>query len=227
MAMERVIIVGLGGIGGALAEPLARYLCYSGTIKELWLVDGDRYERRNAERQKIGERDVGRSKAEVWAERLQGSFPGLKVRSASLYLTPQSARELLPNRSVVMLCVDNHATRNLAQSQVSKLREVVLISGGNDYTDGNVQVFVKRGGKALSAPITRYHPEIEFPRDRRPDEVGCDELVAEAPQLLFANLTAAVLMLNALYQLLREGVLQYNEVYFDLVQNRARAVARP
>jgi len=39
--MERIMIIGLGGIGGSLAEPLARYLAYSGACKERLLVDGD------------------------------------------------------------------------------------------------------------------------------------------------------------------------------------------
>jgi len=51
-------------------------------------------------------------------------------------------------------------------------------------------------------------------------------MAAGAPQLLFANLMVASLMLNAFYAL-REGRLNYSEVYLDIVQNVSRAVSRP
>ena len=63
--MERILIIGLGGIGGALAGPLERYLAYSGAGQELALVDGDRYESRNQDRQNITGIDNGRHKADV------------------------------------------------------------------------------------------------------------------------------------------------------------------
>ena len=59
------------------------------------------------------------------------------------------------------------------------------------------------------------------PESRR---VSCEELMAAgAPQLLFAK---ASLMLNAFYAL-REGRLNYSEVYLDILQNASRAVSRP
>ena len=48
---------------------------------------------------------------------------------------------------------------------------------------------------------------------------------AGAPQLRFANLTVAALMLNAFYAL-RQDVLGYCEVCLDLVQNLSCPVAR-
>ncbi|MFH1021805.1 MAG: ThiF family adenylyltransferase [Planctomycetota bacterium] len=224
--MERTVVVGLGGIGGALVEPLARYLTYSKSAKELWLVDGDIFERKNGERQRMLETDAGRHKADVWGERIQKAFPDLFARSFSSYLTPQNIRDILPSGSAVLLAVDNHATRNLVQCHASKLRDVVLISGGNDFSDGNVQVFAKRRGRALLPPITNHHPEIEFPEDRRPDEIGCDEMVFNSPQLLFANLTAAVVMLNTFYAFAKGSEPAYAEAYFDVMKNRVRPVVR-
>lgn len=57
---KRVVIIGLGGIGGALVEPLCRFLNFD--EKNEWqvvLVDGDVYEERNATRQSFGQHGFG------------------------------------------------------------------------------------------------------------------------------------------------------------------------
>ena len=67
---------------------------------------------------------------------------------------------------------------------------------------------------------------IAEPTDRRPDEIGCDDEVVSAPQLLMANMMAASLMLNALYALLSAKELRFTEAYFDVLANSVRAVKR-
>ena len=47
----RVVVVGLGGIGGALLQPLALFLHSYRVAARLVLVDGDEFEPRNSERQ--------------------------------------------------------------------------------------------------------------------------------------------------------------------------------
>jgi hypothetical protein len=89
-----------------------------------------------------------------------------------------------------------------------------------------VQIYVRQDGVDLTPSLTRYHPEIAHPQDRNPAELSCEELMAAgAPQLLFANLTVAALMLNAFYAW-RQGTLDYSEVYLDIVKNLSRPVAR-
>ena len=78
----------------------------------------------------------------------------------------------------------------------------------------------------LSAPITKHHPEIESPADKRPDEIGCDEEIPDSPQLIFTNFTAAAVMMNAYYRLRNVTEPSYGEVYFDIDKNIARTVKR-
>jgi molybdopterin/thiamine biosynthesis adenylyltransferase len=222
--MNRIKVIGLGGIGGMLIGPLCRFLQFSGEAFEVVLIDGDRFEQSNSNRQEVGLAGVGRYKAEVWQRRMQTEFK-LSISSINEYVTPDNIRLLLGEGDTVLLCVDNHATRKLVQEQCEMLRDIVLISGGNDYYDGNIQLFIKRSGRQLCAPITRYHPEIADPKDKRPDELGCDEEVESKPQLLFANMTAACLMLNAFYTI-QTGKVDYAEVYFDIRCNTASAKQR-
>ncbi len=222
--MSRIVIIGLGGIGSALIEPLVRFVQYSNKL-EFLLIDGDLYEAKNANRLRMTIDDLNCAKSVVWAKRMKESFDCVRVNSVSEFITPSNIRRYIKEDDIVMMCVDNHATRKLVQEHCSKLRTVQLISGGNDWTDGNVQVFHKKAGRVLSAAITKHHPEIEFPNDKRPDEIGCDEAVSSEPQLLFANLTAATLMLNAYYAI-QQGELNYTEVYFDIVKNLTKTFKR-
>ncbi len=115
---------------------------------------------------------------------------------------------------------------HLVSRRCEELSDVVLISGGNDFTDGNVQVYVRQDGRDVTLPLTRFHPEIAEPKDKSPAEMSCEELAAgAAPQLLFMNLTIASAMLNAFYAW-RPARLRYGEVYLDIMEGKAQPVAR-
>lgn len=220
MADRRVVVVGLGGIGSWLVQGLAPYLNYSNDSWTLILVDGDEYEEKNRTRQVF---ETLGPKAEVQAFWVLMKFPRLQVRSIEQYLSADGAGDTYPVDSaihsgdVVFACVDNHKTRAMLIAHCARLRDVVLISGGNEYEDGNVFVFVRREGKDLATRPEKYHPELLNPGDKAPFELSCEELAASAPQLIFANLQAASLMLNAFYAIEQKRMdFGKPEVYFDV-----------
>jgi molybdopterin/thiamine biosynthesis adenylyltransferase len=222
--MLEIKAIGIGGIGCALLPFLCRYLQYAGEPARVTLIDGDRFERGNAARQAFS--SLG-NKAEVKSRELAREYEGVAFRSSPEYVTEDNVARLIGEGEVVFLMVDNHASRHLVSRHVSSLADLSLISGGNDYEDGNVQVYIRQQGLDLTPSLARYHPEIATPQDRNPAALSCEELMAAgAPQLLFANLMVASLMLNAFYAL-RQGRLNYSEVYLDIVQNLSRAVSRP
>jgi len=216
--------IGIGGIACALLPFLCRYLQYSGERTRLTLIDGDHFEPANAPRQafmRLG------NKAEVKARELAQEFEGMSLRAVPEYLTVANLHDLIREGDIVFLMVDNHASRHLVDGYATALRDLTLISGGNDYEDGNVQLYLRRAGRDLTPSLGRYHPEIAQPSDRSPAELSCEELMAAgAPQLLFTNLMVASLMLNAFYTL-RLGSPGYGEVYLDIRQNLCRPVTRP
>lgn len=221
--MLDIKVIGIGGIGCALLPHLARYLATSGESGRLTLVDGDAFEARNADRQAFSE--LG-NKAKVKATELARQFEGLSFRAIPEYVTPENAGRVIRSGDVVFLGVDNHRTRRVVSDHCQTLADVTLFSGGNDYTDGNVQVYVRRAGRDVTLPLTRFHPEIADPKDRSPHEMSCDELSQEAaPQLLFTNLAVASAMLNAFYAW-RLGKLQYGEVYLDILEGKATPTPR-
>jgi molybdopterin/thiamine biosynthesis adenylyltransferase len=216
-----VKVVGVGGIGGALVPFLARLLDATEPPARLTLIDGDDFEARNRARQAV---PAYGNKATILAAELGRTFDRLSVRAVPEYIGEGNVAALIEEEDYVLVTVDNHPSRRVVSDHCSRLRDVVVISGGNELYDGNVQVFTRRGGEERCPSLTRYHPEIARAVGPLPGE-GCDIQVASAPQLLVTNLAVASAMLNAFYACL-QGALTYEEVYLDIMAGRMNPVAR-
>ena len=120
------------------------------------------------------------SKAAELAERGAGA---LTIVPTPAFVTPRNVRHIVEEHDIVFLCVDNHSTRRTVSRRCRKLDNVLLISGGNDGVEkgrsgtfGNVMVYRRAAGVDVTHPLTRFHPEIARPADKRPDELSCAEL---------------------------------------------------
>ncbi|MBP8260192.1 MAG: ThiF family adenylyltransferase [Verrucomicrobia bacterium] len=227
-----VKLIGLGGVGHIVARYAALFLASLGSEVRFVLIDGDRFEPSNASRMFFGS---GGNKAAVLRADLLPRFAetSLSIIAIEEFLTPDNAGRLIQEDDLVLLTVDNHATRKLANDRCAQLRSVCLISGGNDGvgkdgsglarrgTFGNVQIYLRRSGQDATLPLTRHHPEIQSPADRLPTDRSCTELIASVPQILFTNLAAASAILNALWLHLC-GALHYGEISFDIADGLMR-----
>ena len=220
-----ITVIGLGGVGTILIERLCRFLNYSSDYDaELLLVDGDEYELKNYERQEFNQ--MG-NKADVKSTELMLKFPEVPVEIFEQYINETNVASVVREGDIVFLCVDNHKTRNIVSNYCTVMKDVTLISGGNELTDGNVQTYIRRGGKDLTPDLCAYHPEIANPEDKLPDEESCEERANAEPQLYFANLGVATIMCWAFYKAIVKGqVDQQSEVYFDMLQLSATAQTR-
>ena len=235
--LESVKLVGAGGVGGIVARYGVAFAAASGA-EALWaVIDGDRFEPRNAERMLFS--SCG-NKAAVVCDDLLPFVEGtaLTLLAIEEYVTPESLDRLIVPGDVVLLAVDNHATRKLVADHCAKLDDVCLISGGNDGvgedstgrvlrgTYGNVQIHRRREGRDESPPLTAWHPEIADPKDVSPGDLSCTEAITTVPQILFTNLATASAMLNALY-LHACCALEYPEVCFDIAEGRMQPLPLP
>jgi molybdopterin/thiamine biosynthesis adenylyltransferase len=220
---ERVVLIGCGGIGSQLAGPLVRYLASRPEPRPLLvLVDGDAFEAGNLTRQACAVGDLGTNKAEALAR--VARFAGLAVQVITEYVIGANVGHVVREGDLVLLAVDNHPTRALVDRHVATLSDATLISGGNDETDGNVQLVRRRDGWSVDGHLVEIHPEIgEADGTGEPRADGCQALVAEQPQLLATNLMVASAMLSCLWQLLETGSVPYSEVYLDTVQCAMRS----
>jgi molybdopterin/thiamine biosynthesis adenylyltransferase len=230
----KVKVVGCGGIGSWLVDPLCTMLNYSAVPSiEVSLIDGDSYEERNRERQNFTE--IG-PKATITAARLREKFPRLMFWDHPVYLTDANIISLIRENDVVALCVDNHKTRKLVSDRACELDDVTIISGGNELTDGNVFTHVRRDGKNLTLPLAnKYQPNILKPSDKNPGddkEHGCQVMAAAEPQLIATNFGAAYVMLCEIYKLVanepkhQERLGKTSEVNFDILTGNAKSQLR-
>ncbi len=223
----RHIIVGGGGVGSFVLPVLCRYLNFdTATVSphEVLIIDKDRFEPRNKKRQHFT--GTG-GKAEVLVEMYQALFPQILFEAHAVYLNDDNIYGYVGEGDMVFCCVDNHASRKVLTEYVETLRDATLISGGNEYHDGNVQVHCRRAGETILPMLSYLHPEIGSPTDVHPDNLTCEDRAAEgSPQLIFANATVATLMCNAYWCITSCGNLPYSEAYFDLKNGVVRPVLR-
>ena len=219
---ERVVLIGCGGIGSQLLHPLCRYLAHRPEPRPLLvLVDGDAFEASNLNRQACTRRDLGTNKAEALARVARDA--GIACQAIGERVDEANVRHIVREGDVVLLAVDNHRTRALVDRHVACLDNATLISGGNDETDGNVQLVRRRDGWSVDGHLVEIHPEIGEAADgEEPQEPGCQVMANERPQILVTNLMVASAMLNALWQVVESGSVPYSEVFLDVIQNIAR-----
>jgi len=220
---DRIVLIGLGGIGSQLLPSLVRYLGHRPEPRPLLvLVDGDAYEPANRSRQLFPDDALGTNKAEALAQAFRGSE--LAVQAIAEFVSPANVGFIVREGDLCLLAVDNHPTRALVDRHIAGLTDVTLISGGNDETDGNVQLVRRRDGYSVDGHLVEIHPEIGVATSSEVmPGTGCTALAAERPQLVVTNLMVASAMLNCLWQISERGSVPYSEVYLDVVHNAARS----
>lgn len=230
MEFKQVKVIGLGGIGSIFINKLVRFVnhCDIGGTPLNWeitLIDGDDYEVKNKKRQEF---IFIKNKAQSKLEELNNLVSESIANAIPEYINESNVVEAIREGDLVFLCVDNHKTRKIISEYARTLSNVVIVSGGNDDTDGNVQMYIRQHGKSLTPSLTDYHPEILNPVDKLPTELSCEELANSEPQLFFANLTAATIMCWMAYKLvtLPLNEVGYCESYFDIVSMAVNSVKR-
>ncbi len=108
LARARVAVFGVGGVGGHLAEALAR-----AGVGAIDLVDRDTVSLSNINRQAVAYHStVGRPKVAVMAERIADINPGCVVRPYEMFYLPETADVLdLSQYDYVADCVDTVAAK--------------------------------------------------------------------------------------------------------------------
>lgn len=154
LARARVLIVGLGGVGG----PAALYLAAAG-IGGLTLVDDDTVALSNLQRQIVFDTaDVGRAKVEAGTERLEALNPGVAIRTLAERLTTATATGMIAGHDLVLDGSDDFATR-FAVNAACVAAGVPLVSGALGRWSGQVAVF--EGRPCYRCLVPDIPPEAE------------------------------------------------------------------
>lgn len=218
-------IIGLGGIGSILSNTISRYIntneAFAGS--SICLVDGDEYEVKNSERQEF---EMFGVKSRSKYQELIHKFHNIEYDVVPFFVNEDNISNIIQENSIVFVCVDNHKTRRLISDYGKTLNDIVIISGGNELTDGNVQIFIRQGGFDVTPSLTDYHPDIRNSEDKSPEEMSCEELSKSQPQLYFTNFMVASYMCAAFYNVIIKRNYAYSEIYFDLLTMNASSKIR-
>ena len=219
-----ITIIGLGGIGSILVNTISRYLNSNPSLRaSIKLVDGDGYEFKNSSRQEFF--SYG-NKASVKKNELIDRFKNVQYFDYPMFLNENNIEQVITENSIVFVGVDNHKTRRLVSNYAKNLNNIIIISGGNELTDGNIQIFIRKGGVNVTPSLTDYHPEIANPIDKSPDEMSCEELSKAEPQLYFTNFMVAGHMCSAFYNIIEKNNYKISEVYFDILSMNSNSKIR-
>lgn len=121
---SKVIIIGVGGVGGYVTEALAR-----AGVGTLTLVDADVVAISNINRQIIATlSSVGKEKVKVFEQRISDINPDCKVNTVAEFITPDNLNSLkLEEYDYVVDAIDTVSTK-LAIAQLCEQKGIPLIS---------------------------------------------------------------------------------------------------
>jgi len=133
LCRSRVVVVGVGGLGGYAAEQLARL-----GIGALVLVDPDVFVESNLNRQRFARASsLGRPKAEAAAEEIFAINPGVEVSGRQERLNRENGAELIAGADVVVDGLDNIADRLLLQ-KLCEEKGIPMVHGAIAGFEGQV-----------------------------------------------------------------------------------------
>lgn len=104
-------VAGVGGLGGAVVELLARI-----GVGKLTLIDGDCFEDSNLNRQLFSSvADIGRRKVEVAGRRVMEVNPAVETCKHPVFLSHDNVRDLIGDADLVVDCLDTIPVRLVLQ----------------------------------------------------------------------------------------------------------------
>ncbi len=199
---SRTCIVGVGGLGGTVAEVLARI-----GAGQLHLIDGDRFEEHNLNRQRFARTaNLGRSKSREACDEIARINPAVRVDASAVFLTAENAGDLIGDADVVIDCLDRLDSRLVLQ-EACRRRSVPLVSAAVAGTAGQLTVIFPDDA-GLEGLIGKV------------DEDGARGAETRLGNLPFAVSTLASLEAAEAVKVLlgREGLLRNRLLLFDLME---------
>lgn len=174
-----VYIIGVGGVGSWLAAAMVRLVGADNVV----LVDGDRLEKKNLDRQLFAERDIGKFKAEALGEQLGcQSVP----RWYHCGLIPMTKDDWM------ICCADNNPARFEVLSSCD-MHQCSCIIAANETTSSEAYLYHHQWRGTDNDPRI-YYPEIAKDQTNNPmrASIGCTgEVQLSNRQLVTANFMAA------------------------------------
>jgi len=190
----KTYLIGCGGSGGWIAQLFAKSPC------DLVLVDGDKIEKKNLDRQLFTRRDIGKNKAQALAERFTSELQLTAAYPEYLSTGSDSFDAIIndPEPVCLLVAVDNHPCRRLCywladerHAELGSTKETIVISAANEYETASAWVYLPKWLGTPLDPRVRW-PEILTDDEGDPLRPPCTgEVLQSAPQLALSNMLSA------------------------------------
>jgi len=234
MIRYNVVCVGCGGTGSFFIKEFARFMAAfqkQGVSVALSIMDGDRIEEKNLERQCFMDEDINNFKALTMAEAVKEGFLLDEVYAFPLYLDEKNQlstifddmkkdaeekfRRSVNTINILIGCVDNHRARQVMEAYFKESRVIFYFDSANEYSTGEVVFGGKHNGAIIGQSRAFYFPNIMKDRSKRASELGCGAINKTSPQHMVTNMMAANLLLGKLIRLIADGKISLGISYFN------------
>ncbi len=247
-----IILVGVGGTGGYLAQRLAKLLYAlretEGIQFSYTIVDGDKIEKKNLRRQPFIDADLHEPKANIIADRYSGVYDIPIFTSPHYIESKEDLHNLLlvthekiwsPNEydydhlPILIGCVDNHATRKIMHEFFESEETMIYIDTGIDGVNekdetsgysGHVVCGYRKCGKTILDPVGVVYPDILSDNESKLPTENCADTMLYQPQRMQTNEMAAVITLGYLNNILGSRKIYTHYTNFDARTNVSRSV---
>lgn len=176
LSAARVGLAGSGGLGSNAAMILAR--CGVG---KLVLIDADKVEYSNLNRQHYFPHHVGRPKVEALAEQLRDLNPAPELETLTLWLNAENIASVLDKADVWLECLDDAHLKALFTSiALYNGHTVVCASGMGGFGGCTMTRRVMKSSRGLLAAVGDFRTGVdEFP-PLAPRVIQCAAMQADA-----------------------------------------------
>jgi molybdopterin/thiamine biosynthesis adenylyltransferase len=179
------LVIGAGGVGSILLPILMKSV-----RDEIVVMDGDKFEEKNLDRQLFSPADIGKNKADALAAlymyRKLKTVPHFFYNGFDIKIT---------HKDTIWCCADNHSCRNEVLNTCDN-KGCVAIIGGNEYMDAEAYYYEPKYKDSVNDPRC-YYPNITKDKTNDPVKPSCiEEIQTTNPQTAIANAAAAIGMLH-------------------------------
>lgn len=155
LLQAHVAIIGLGGLGGTVAEILARI-----GIGKLTLVDGDVFEDSNLNRQLLStSENLGQHKADIATSRVKAVNPGVNTTPIHEYFSEKNGARILQTATIAVDCLDTIPARFTLEKACKDLA-IPMVSAAIAGTSGQATVIFP-DDTTLSSIYGHQHQRVQ------------------------------------------------------------------
>lgn len=254
-----IVQIGAGGNGGYIIQRLSKLLSSLRTIDSVnstfnyTIVDLDKVEEKNLQRQPFLPKDIDKNKAKVLSERYGKSYQVPIFYREEYVESIEELYECFPsnndsflieesrvNMRILIGAVDNHASRKIMHEYFLNDKSLIYIDCGVDgiLLEGDEEDIRRSGysghcvcgvhyNSTILPPVAGVYKDILEDKDSLLPSQSCGQNVVSQPQRMQSNEMAALITMGYLNQILAERRLYHHYTNFNALTHSSRPILLP